>query len=118
MYKIILSLVTLSLFCTSCCSLAIKKTEPVLVTAQQGNADVYIDGYACGTTPIIAELDKKYDHLIVVSKPGYQPQKACVKSSHSWKSGLNVVSPIIGAGIGTGIGLACFGPCIFPIYLF
>lgn len=99
----------LSFLCTSCCTMATKPTEQVLITTQQSDVDVFIDGYSCGKAPLLAELDKKYDHQIVVSKTGYQNQETCITSHHTLKSGYNIAAPIAGAAIGTGVGLALFG---------
>lgn len=109
MYKTISLIMILSFFLTSCCSMIGDPTRLVTVTAQQSDAEVFIDGYACGTAPLLVDLDKTYDHTIVVSKPGYQPQQAFLKSHHTlwWTS--NILTPFAGAAIGTGVGLACYG---------
>lgn len=104
MYKTISLLTILSLTLTSCCSMVCDRTKQVIVTAQQSDAEVFIDGYACGKAPFLVDLDKTYDHTIVVSKPGYQPQQAFLKSHHTKKWASNLIAPIAGAAIGTGIG--------------
>lgn len=109
MYKTITLIPILSFFLTSCCSVMRDPTRRVTVTAQQSDAEVFIDGYACGTAPLSVDLDKSYDHTIVVTKPGYQSQQTLLKSRHTLKWTSNILTPIAGAAIGTGIGLACCG---------
>lgn len=94
-------------------------TSPIIVTAQQSDADVMIDGYACGTTPLSVGLDKTRDHTIIVSKPGYQRQRVCLKSRHTASVASNLISPAVGAVVGTGVGLALYGTggYIFPAFL-
>ncbi len=109
MYKTISLMTILSFFLTSCCSITSDPTRRVTVTAQQSNAEVFIDGYACGTTPLLVDLDKTCNHRIIVTKPGYQAQQVYLKSSHTLWWASNLMIPIAGAAVGTGIGLAYYG---------
>lgn len=104
MYRIMTSLMMiLSVFLTSCCAMTRDQASRITVTAEQSNAEVFIDGYDCGTAPLLVDLDKAYDHTIIVAKPGYQPQEACLKSHHTLESGFNLATPGIGALIGAGV---------------
>lgn len=109
MYKTISLILIFSITLTGCCSMISDPTRRVTVTAQQSDANVFVDGYACGTAPLLVDLDKKYDHTIVVSKTGYQPQQVVLKSRRTMRSASNLLTPVAGAAIGTGIGLACYG---------
>lgn len=109
MYKTISLMTILSFFLTSCCSMMCDPTRRVTVTTQQCDAEVFVDGYACGTAPLLVDLDKTCDHTIIVSKPGYQPQQMQLKSCHTLKSASNIFAPIAGAAVGTGIGLMVYG---------
>lgn len=109
MYKMISLLTIPSFFLTSCCSMICDPTRQVTVTAQQSDVEVFIDGYACGTAPLLVDLDKTCNHTIIVSKLGYQSQRACLKSHHTLKSASNIITPIAGAIVGTGIGLIAYG---------
>lgn len=109
MYKTVSLMTILSLLLSSCCSIASSQTRCVTVTAAQNDAEVFIDGYACGTTPLSVDLDKRYDHKIVVAKAGYQAETASLNSHHTLKGASNLLTPIAGAAVGTGIGLAYFG---------
>ncbi len=100
---------SLSLFCTSCCRSHCDRTEKVCVTTQPNDAQVVIDGYDCGVTPLVVELDRRYDHTIVVEKPGYQSQQACVTSSHTGKVGSNLAMSAVGVTVGALCGLAIYG---------
>ncbi|MCE2983887.1 MAG: PEGA domain-containing protein [Parachlamydia sp.] len=86
-----------SIFLTSCCSILTERSREVMVTAQQQDTEVTIDGYACGTAPLLVELDKRFDHMIMVSKLGYQPSQVCLKSRHTarWASNLLIPFPEI-----------------------
>ena len=119
MYRTTLSLMIFSLFFTSCCTLTRGRTEPVLVTVEQHDAEIFIDGFNCGTAPLVAELDKRRNHTIIASKPGYEPQKACIQSCRTMGSGFNLMAPSIGAAVGSLVGLAMHGGngYIFPFFI-
>ena len=102
---IILSLIGLS---TGCCTMR-NKAEPVWITSNPEQAEVVIDGYYCGTSPVCVELNKKYDHAVSLSKEGYQSCEGILPSQRTYKSAKNLIWPIAGAVIGTGIGIACCG---------
>lgn len=109
MYKTTLSILILSIFFTSCCTLTQKRSESVLIAVQQEEADIIIDGYACGKAPLRVDLDKRYNHTIEVLKPGYQKQEAKIESCRSWQLGYNGTSPVIGAVAGTVYAGAIYG---------
>lgn len=109
MYKFTTLMTILSFFLTSCCSMMCDPTRQVMVTAQQSNTEVFIDGYACGTTPLLVDLDKSRNHRIAVGKPGYQSQQVFLKSRHTAWWATNLMTPFAGAAIGTGVGLLFFG---------
>jgi hypothetical protein len=113
MYKAISLLMILSFFLTSCCSIMSHPTRRVMITAQQSNAEVFIDGYNCGTAPLQVDLDKTYNHTIIVSKPGYQSQKACLKSRHTLGSASNIFTPAAGVLVGGGLGAMTGSPYYF-----
>lgn len=119
MYKTILLITLLSFFLTSCCSIALDPTRRISVTAQQSDTEIYIDGYACGTTPLLVELDKTCDHTIIASKPGFQEQEICLRSKRTLRSTSNLITPIAGAAVGTGVGLIIYGTSgyILPFFL-
>jgi hypothetical protein len=109
MYKTLSLIMALSLFLTSCCTIARDPTTKIMVTAQQRDTEIFIDGYACGTAPLWVDLDKTCDHTIIASKPGYQGQHIRLKSQHTMGAAFNLITPIAGAAVGTGIGLMMYG---------
>lgn len=119
MYKMPLLITLLSFCLTSCCSVVGNATREVRVTAQQCGAEVFIDGYACGTAPLSVELNKTYNHTIIVAKPGYLPQQALLESRRTWRSASNILMPfggaVVGTGVGAGLGAACWGVDAFTL---
>lgn len=109
MYKTLSLLMILCVSLTSCCSMFLDKERSVKVTAKQRDTEIFIDGYSCGKTPLTINLDKTCDHTIVASKPGYQTQQKHIKSQHTMKSASNLIWPLVGATVGTGIGLMTYG---------
>lgn len=112
-------LIALSLVFTSCCRMVCDRTQKVAITAQQRDTEIYIDGYACGTAPVLVDLDRTRHHTIVASKPGYEGQYMLLRSHHTLKAASNLVAPFIGLAVGTGIGLAVAGTggIILPDFL-
>lgn len=110
MYKSISLMTILSLCLTSCCTLFVNPKRQVTVTAHQSGTEIFIDGYDCGTAPLLVELDKRYNHRIVASKPGYESkQRDIISERHSSKLAYNGGTVVTGLAIGTGIGLLVEG---------
>lgn len=109
MHKITSLITTLSLFLTSCCSIVRDPMRRIQVTAEQSDTEIIIDGYPCGLTPLLVDVDKRYDHTIMASKPGYLEEGISLKSRHTLRSATNLLTPLTGAAVGTGVGLMIYG---------
>lgn len=109
MYKIIAPILSLSILLTSCCSLFRDSTEDVFVTTEPSSANVVIDGYNCGTSPLVVELDRKCDHIITASTPGYETSSTKIRSKRTWQASWNAASPFTGAALGAATLLAICG---------
>ena len=75
MCKVISLLTMICFVCTSCCSLVRSPDQKVTIQSLPDQADLYVDGYYCGQTPVQVELSRKYNHSIYVATEGYQPQE-------------------------------------------
>jgi hypothetical protein len=110
MKSAIISLSTLSLILSSCCTMTSQRTEVVTVNSTPAGADITINGYSCGATPQAFEMDARCSHTIILEKENYQP---CYYQLDSKTSGgklcRNASLPIIGCGAGALIGLAVAG---------
>ncbi len=102
MFKKFVSFIALVVVFASCCSARCAE-ERVWFTSCPEEAQVIIDGYDCGTTPVLVALNKKYNHYVYICKEGYQPQDGWLIT----RKGSNSPLPLIGAIIGAGIGIAC-----------
>lgn len=111
-------LLTLIVSLASCCKMS-NQLEEVWITSNPPQAEIVIDGYHCGNSPLLVELDKKYDHSVYLFKEGYETVEGSIYSRRTIGSSRNVVWPFAGAAIGTGIGIACCGTggCIIPAFV-
>ncbi|MFN4174772.1 MAG: PEGA domain-containing protein, partial [Parachlamydiaceae bacterium] len=91
-----------------CCSMKSKK-EAVWITSSPEQAEVTIDGHYYGLTPVKVDLNKKCNHTVSLNKEGYLGCEGIISSKRTMKSAKNLIWPVAGAVIGTGIGLACYG---------
>lgn len=106
--------ISLIILLTGCCSMQ-NKEAPVWITSNPEQAEVVIDGYHCGFTPVCLELNKKIDHTISISKSGFETYDGIIPSKRTFKSANNLIWPVAGAAIGTCIGIACLGTSGFII---
>lgn len=95
-----ISFTLLLVMTSSCCTMFRTPSQKVIITSTPEKADVTIDGYYCGTTPMEVKLLRKYDHLVVVEKQGFFPLKSELKTNQSFKALWNLPAPpVIGAVI-------------------
>lgn len=105
--KLITTIMTLScLALTSCNSIRHQSYEKINVTSNPPQAAITVDGYPCGMTPQIVQVDSRQSHLVLLEKEGYRPQQYVVRSRiQGNKLASNLAFPILGGGIGAGAGL-------------
>lgn len=112
MFIRIVTLITLLAVSASCCCGGRGPEERVLFTSNPSEAHVLIDGYDCGTTPVLVGLNKRYDHSVMIAKEGLEPVEGWLMA----KRCPSTPWPLLGAIVGTGVGIACAssGCCFVP----
>ena len=95
------------LFCLFCngllsgCATIVKgTTQSVPVASDPDKADVIADGQQMGQTPIDLKLQRKRDHLITISKTGFQSKSIAVTKSVGGAVWGNIIA---GGLIGWGV---------------
>ena len=90
-------LIITALALSSCCTVVNDQHQNVMVRANVSQADIYLDGQRCGTTPRIIEADRTREHVVTVTKDGYKPYKTHLERKPSaWLLGNVVIGGIIG----------------------
>jgi len=69
-----LLLVIITVFCPGCATLFKGVSEPVDFSSNPQGADVYVDGYMRGTTPLRIKLESKNSYTVEFKKDGYEPR--------------------------------------------
>lgn len=95
---ILFSLMALSF--TSCATIVNGTTQRIPVSSDPIGAHVFVDGVRIGCTPVNVELKRKYDHLITISKAGYEDESIRVEPVISGAVAGNIVA---GGFIGWGV---------------
>ena len=97
MKRIVTLSLTLSLFLSSCCSIIHGSKQDIDISSAPAGATVKVDGQNRGITPVLLQLEREKDHIIVIEKEGHQPQTTEVnKSVSGWVWGNLVFGGIIG----------------------
>jgi len=110
MKKIILAMTLSSLVATSCSTVRSQTYEKIMVSSNPIGASINIDGYACGPTPQVIEVDTKNTHRITLEMEGYHARDYLLKPTLSVrKLSSNALFPICCAAIGAGAGLIATG---------
>jgi hypothetical protein len=85
---------------TGCCSIIHGTRQDVGISSTPTGAAVKIDNVASGSTPVIAKVTRKDNHIIRVELPGYQPFDATLTRSVSgWVWGNIVFGGLIGLAV-------------------
>ena len=75
-------------------------TQQVAVSSSPTGAQVTVDAMERGTTPVIADLKRKDNHVIKVTMDGYQPfEMALTRSVSGWVWGNIVFGGLIGLAV-------------------
>lgn len=69
--KVILSLL-IGFNCVSCATIINGTTQEIPVSSDPIGAGVFVDGNPVGCTPMTIVVKRKHNHMIVVSKEGYE----------------------------------------------
>src|SRR5581483_3619838 len=84
---------------TSCASIINGRRQNVTVASNPPGA-IVSDGKGTWTTPATISLERKSDHILTISKPGYHPQSVVL---HHVISGAVAGNLIAGGFIGWGV---------------
>lgn len=75
-------------------------SQEIGIASQPTGANVRIDNMEHGTTPLVADLKRKKEHLIQIEMEGYQPYEMHVTNSVSgWVWGNIVFGGLIGLAV-------------------
>lgn len=113
MSKFICLLLITSFMCTSCCTTARGAEQKILVDSNPQGASVTIDDYDCGITPQYIFLERNQPHQVLIEKPGYQTSAHYLQPKVSAAVTSNILTPLAGGALGTGIGLICSGATVY-----
>lgn len=88
------------LLLAGCASIMHGTTQQVSVASSPTGAQLSVNGMAMGTTPVIADLKRKDNHILRVSLDGYQPfEMGLTRSVSGWVWGNIVFGGIPGLAI-------------------
>lgn len=104
-YKLISSLLCISLVTSSCSSICRGTMQDIAISSNPDNAEVYVDDQFCGYTPQVVSISKKHSHHVLLYKPGFQEEHYFLNPSYSPMLAGNLIFPAAGAGIGAIVGL-------------
>lgn len=82
---------------TSCATLINGRDQKVTIVSEPAGAIALVDGKEVGSTPVVVTLPRKEDHLVTVSKEGYQEEDADVKRK---LSGVTLLYLLPGGSLG------------------
>ena len=83
-----------------CASIMHGTTQQVAVSSSPTGAQVTVNAMERGTTPVIADLKRKDNHVIKVTMDGYQPfEMALTRSVSGWVWGNIVFGGLIGLAV-------------------
>ena len=74
----ILPIIAVVLLLTSCATVFSGSTDDVSISSSPSGADVYIDGFPVGKTPLEISLEKGQSYHISVQKDGYETAYATI----------------------------------------
>lgn len=76
----IILLITTTIAFSSCATILAKKTETVSIASEPHGADVYVNGFKMGTTPIELNLKPDKTYMIEFKKDGFDTVTRIVNS--------------------------------------
>jgi PEGA domain-containing protein len=90
---------------SGCATVMHGKTQPIGITSTPNRADVIVDQALVGVTPLIVEMARDTNHLVLIRKEGYHPYSTFVTQSVSGAVAGNIVTGgLIGGAIDKSTG--------------
>lgn len=91
---------TLAVLLVGCATIMQGTRQNFGISSTPTGASVFVDKQAQGTTPVVAKLTRKDNHIIRIEMAGYQPFEAAVsKRVSGWVWGNIVFGGLIGLGV-------------------
>jgi len=89
-----------ALFVGACASIIHGTHQDVGISSNPTAAHVTVDGQQTGTTPVVAHLTRKDNHIVRLELPGYKPYEATLTRGVSgWVWGNIVFGGLIGLAV-------------------
>jgi hypothetical protein len=105
LHRSLLALTAAALSTTGCASIMHGTSQNVGLSSSPTAATVTVDGFPLGTTPVIAKLSRKKDHIVRFDLAGYQPFEATLtKKTSGWVWGNIVFGGLIGLVVDAASG--------------
>jgi uncharacterized protein YceK len=99
MMKRVVSLAILALT-AGCGTIMHGSSQDIGISSSPTGAQVSIDNFAKGSTPVIANLSRKNNHIVKIAMPGYEPAEMTLTNSVSgWVWGNIVFGGLIGLAV-------------------
>lgn len=93
--SILTALTLLSL--TSCATIMHGTYQPIGISSNPTNADVWVDSMYVGNSPLIVEMARSYHHVVTIQLDGYETYQIIVSRSLSgWVLGNIIFGGVIG----------------------
>lgn len=91
---------TLVVVLTGCATIIQGTTQTVGLSSTPSGAQIYLNNMPLGTTPLMAELKRKDNHVLRIELEGYKPYEATfTRSVSGWVFGNIVFGGIIGLAV-------------------
>ena len=85
------------LFCTSCATIISGSRQQVRITSEPSLAKVFINDVEVGTTPLVKNLKRKQDYVILIKSDGYVTHRAVLKKQfNEWYLGNILLGGVVG----------------------
>ena len=88
-----------AMFCLSGCATITNggRDQHVKVTSNPPGAAVLVDGEPRGVTPTVVQLNRKTEHAVTISNPGYEPAQVTLERHiNPWVFGNILVGGLVG----------------------
>lgn len=80
-------------------------SQKISISSDPVGANVSIDGATFGVTPLVADLKRSNEHIVVLNMDGYQPaQLTLTKSVSGWVWGNVLIGGLIGLAVDFATG--------------
>lgn len=100
LFKKLLSFSLLGVSCVSCATIVNGTTQKVSISSDPLGASIFVDGAPAGCTPNCIELKRKREHLISLSKEGFEDENVKLEPVLSGAVAGNIIA---GGFIGWGV---------------